>query len=632
MSRKRAATDDRYDENDLLGIKVSHSETLFKEGQDVILTLKDSNVLDNDEDILENVNLIDQEKATKNQENKSSKPDYNPFDEPEYDSFGRFKKKNLLSKYDEEIEGLKKESFRIGLDESRRIEQLEELKSSLNKESGKVSLELPKYKVASEYFTENEIVTFKKPKKTTKKSIKKSTKNKGEEEKEEDDKITADSLLPLGNENNLNDHGSRNNNNNTINNKPRNKRREVEVEDEELIDDAFLEHQNLLQNAIKKNKIKTKDELASSSSKSNKKSSSKSSSDSKHHHKSSSSSRSSSKSSKNETKSTKTEIKKERKMSDNEEEDDDEDDFQIPDEEIYGTALEEDDLQVELMKSLDKARKIKQKERLENELNLEKISEQAFALNETELEAESNRNNLFENRDDDKIINSTAEFCRNLGDISTLKYGGKDEDEELLDFEKDLLEEKGEQVNGDDEDDDDQMDIDDDDNNKNFKTIRNKWNEVDFKTEQPRTSDLIENKTVILEEEPDVSNGLAGALKLAMKKGYLDKEIKKSNISINASSLQAKNYTIEEKFYDDDKFSRRERFNDRYNSSLNEFKEKINYKPDVKLEYNDDQGRTLNQKEAFRILSHKFHGKAPGKNKIDKRMKKIEQEIVSTNN
>jgi hypothetical protein len=31
----------------------------------------------------------------------------------------------------------------------------------------------------------------------------------------------------------------------------------------------------------------------------------------------------------------------------------------------------------------------------------------------------------------------------------------------------------------------------------------------------------------------------------------------------------------------------------------------------------------------FRYLSHKFHGKGPGKNKVEKRMKKNEQEGVS---
>jgi len=32
------------------------------------------------------------------------------------------------------------------------------------------------------------------------------------------------------------------------------------------------------------------------------------------------------------------------------------------------------------------------------------------------------------------------------------------------------------------------------------------------------------------------------------------------------------------------------------------------YKPDVKLTYVDEMGRTMNQKEAFKHLSHAFHG------------------------
>lgn len=77
---------------------------------------------------------------------------------------------------------------------------------------------------------------------------------------------------------------------------------------------------------------------------------------------------------------------------------------------------------------------------------------------------------------------------------------------------------------------------------------------------------------------------------------------------------------------DDDKHSRRDRF---HSGAASEFKDKDNYKPNVKLEYIDDSGRLLNEKEAFRYLSHKFHGKGPGKNKIEKRLKKNEQETVS---
>lgn len=63
---------------------------------------------------------------------------------------------------------------------------------------------------------------------------------------------------------------------------------------------------------------------------------------------------------------------------------------------------------------------------------------------------------------------------------------------------------------------------------------------------------------------------------------------------------------------------------------IQDFKEKDGYKPDVKLEYVDDGGRMLNQKEAFRQLSHRFHGKGSGKKKTEKRSKKQQEEQVST--
>lgn len=50
------------------------------------------------------------------------------------------------------------------------------------------------------------------------------------------------------------------------------------------------------------------------------------------------------------------------------------------------------------------------------------------------------------------------------------------------------------------------------------------------------------------------------------------------------------------------------------------------YKPDVQLKYIDEYGRNMTQKEAFKHLSHQFHGKGSGKQKTEKRMKKIEEE------
>lgn len=50
------------------------------------------------------------------------------------------------------------------------------------------------------------------------------------------------------------------------------------------------------------------------------------------------------------------------------------------------------------------------------------------------------------------------------------------------------------------------------------------------------------------------------------------------------------------------------------------------YKPDVQLKYVDEYGRLMNQKEAFKHLSHQFHGKGSGNKKTEKRLKKIEEE------
>ncbi|KAJ5653088.1 hypothetical protein N7490_000091 [Penicillium lividum] len=50
------------------------------------------------------------------------------------------------------------------------------------------------------------------------------------------------------------------------------------------------------------------------------------------------------------------------------------------------------------------------------------------------------------------------------------------------------------------------------------------------------------------------------------------------------------------------------------------------YKPDVQLKYVDEYGRSMNQKEAFKHLSHQFHGKGSGKMKTEKRLKKMEDE------
>jgi U4/U6.U5 tri-snRNP-associated protein 1 len=50
------------------------------------------------------------------------------------------------------------------------------------------------------------------------------------------------------------------------------------------------------------------------------------------------------------------------------------------------------------------------------------------------------------------------------------------------------------------------------------------------------------------------------------------------------------------------------------------------YRPEVTIKHVDDTGRELNVKEAFKHLSHKFHGKGSGAGKTAKMLKKIADE------
>lgn len=51
-----------------------------------------------------------------------------------------------------------------------------------------------------------------------------------------------------------------------------------------------------------------------------------------------------------------------------------------------------------------------------------------------------------------------------------------------------------------------------------------------------------------------------------------------------------------------------------------------NYKPKVKLTYRDEYDRDLDTKDAFKLLSHHFHGKGSGNMKTQKLLKKMEDE------
>ncbi|OTF81049.1 SART-1-like protein, partial [Euroglyphus maynei] len=147
-----------------------------------VLTLRDKGVLDEQEDVLENVNIVDDERAEKNVHNKQKRPEYRPYDDDEFDEMEEFgtsnnnKKQSLLGKYDEEIDGIKNEMFRIGSTVNTSRNQLGAFKidadittTTTAGNNGKISLNWNDLKIANEYYTAEEMaVKFKKP--TKKKS------------------------------------------------------------------------------------------------------------------------------------------------------------------------------------------------------------------------------------------------------------------------------------------------------------------------------------------------------------------------------------------------------------------------------------------------------------------------------
>ncbi|XP_073003718.1 SART-1 family protein DOT2 [Typha latifolia] len=113
---------------------------------------------------------------------------------------------------------------------------------------------------------------------------------------------------------------------------------------------------------------------------------------------------------------------------------------------------------------------------------------------------------------------------------------------------------------------------------------------------------------LIDEEEPDVvpdeiihevavGKGLAGALKLLHNRGTLSE-----GVDLGGRNMDKKKSKLVG-IYDNDGTK------------------------EIRIDRTDEFGRILTPKEAFRIISHKFHGKGPGKMKQEKRMKQYQEDL-----
>lgn len=66
-------------------------------------------------------------------------------------------------------------------------------------------------------------------------------------------------------------------------------------------------------------------------------------------------------------------------------------------------------------------------------------------------------------------------------------------------------------------------------------------------TSDERLVDIAQYEAPILDAEPDLGAGVGGALRLAISKGYLEKETNKRPSASRFAHLQAQNYSIEDK-------------------------------------------------------------------------------------
>lgn len=134
-------------------------------------------------------------------------------------------------------------------------------------------------------------------------------------------------------------------------------------------------------------------------------------------------------------------------------------------------------------------------------------------------------------------------------------------------------------------------------------------------------------------DEPLVSRGVADTLRLLYQKGLIhkpsaqDHERRQAIVKRQRWISQQKKLEILSKASRPKKGKQKEPISTSSTllSSFDRFKD---YQPDVQLSYTDSYGRALTPKEAFKILSHKFHGIESGKMKTEKLLKKIQTEKI----
>lgn len=142
--------------------------------------------------------------------------------------------------------------------------------------------------------------------------------------------------------------------------------------------------------------------------------------------------------------------------------------------------------------------------------------------------------------------------------------------------------------------------------------------------------------------EPLVSGGLASTLSILRNQGLIQEvtpeqrareqeqkeydhwlAVRRAEDQVRAAELAASKAQGSAKDQATREYENRQRELEDARRAQDKFRD---YKPDIDIKYHDEFGRVLNNHEAWKRLSHTFHGRMPGKKKQEQRLQRIEEE------
>eukprot|EP00271_Cylindrocystis_brebissonii_P001364 TRINITY_DN11638_c0_g1_i1.p1 TRINITY_DN11638_c0_g1~~TRINITY_DN11638_c0_g1_i1.p1 ORF type:complete len:980 (-),score=335.16 TRINITY_DN11638_c0_g1_i1:476-3415(-) len=559
---KRGST---YGSKELAGLKVRHGLDKVLEGGAVVLTLKDSSILDGGDvneamDELENIEIAQQ--IAREKAYKESKKTTGAIDEDKFQNDINVKPKGILAKYDDDMEdeGVTLDaSGGIGEQSLNRLDEVRKRLLGLNSSVQSQSLSGPSTGPASDYYTQEELA-LRKPKKKKKIRKAKSSALDYDALEEEANAAGLGGAQSLGGE----DRGSRRTARIT----------EAAGKKEE---DTKAAYERAYQRAVDSSRVFREDNEG-------KRNGSEGAGGGRDGEEAAAGGQSQGTFSG----AVKMEVEDEERRNVKEEND----------ARIEAEEEEDDELELTLMRTRLRALRNKASESGEAEALVRTIRS---AVKKEEEEENGDAEVLPEapgeeaENDGKLVFTETAEFCRNLqlDEAITKRGAGKDvfaeEDEEMaaapgtVDGAHKAGDDvanrgwtvvKGEELPGDDD----------------YKTGRGKGGDDE--------DDEEDEKEVLAERS--VGTGLAGALSLLRDRGALakDPEWGGRNMDKKKSKLVGITDSVAPP-------GQRE----------------------IRIDRRDEFGRELTPKEAFRQLSHKFHGKGPGKMKQEKRIKQYMEEL-----